>query len=180
MHPSVYCRPFMDFTRTFNATQLDFYSDASKNFSLGFGAICEKSWMQHKWTDVNVNESMNPSIQYLELYAFVAAVLAWIHRFQNKRIIIFCDNEAVVNIINNSSSTCKNCMVLVRFITLHCLIFNVRLFAKHVSSKNNAISDSLSRFQDSRFAELTADRSMDIERTPVPNEIWNVKEFWLY
>ena len=41
-HPSLYCRGFMDFDRTWNADQIEMYSDASKNPSLGFGGICEK------------------------------------------------------------------------------------------------------------------------------------------
>ena len=36
-HPSVYARSFMDFSKDLCAPDIDFYSDASKNESLGFG-----------------------------------------------------------------------------------------------------------------------------------------------
>ena len=65
--------------------------------------------------------------------------------------MIFCDNEAVINMVNNNSSTCKNCMVLIHFIVLQCLIHNVKLSAKYVDTKTNEIADSLSRFQQGCF-----------------------------
>ena len=156
-----------------------FYSDSSRNFSLGFGAFCQMSWMQAHWSEVNITEEMNPSIQYLELYALAAAVLTWIHRFQNKHIIIFCDNEAMVNMVNNSSSSCKNCMVLIRHIVLRCLVYNVWLFVRHVESKSNAISESLSRFQNDRFAALTADMRMEPIATDVPKKLVDTCRIWI-
>ena len=177
--PSAYCRPFMDFSRTFSATELDFYSDASKNMDLGFGAYCALSWMQAKWKDLGISQDIEPSIQYLELYALTTAVLAWISRFQNKTVIIFCDNNSVVSMVNHTTSSCKNCMVLIRFLVLHCLKFNVKLNAKHVTSKANGIANSLSRLQWSRFAALTADRAMDAVQTQVLDEIRNISDIWL-
>ena len=44
-HPSIYCRGFMDFDRTWNAEEISMYSDASKNPVLGFGSISKNSWM---------------------------------------------------------------------------------------------------------------------------------------
>ena len=34
-HPSAYCRPFMDFTKKWTADEICFFTDASRNFSLG-------------------------------------------------------------------------------------------------------------------------------------------------
>ena len=45
--------------------------------------------------------------------------------------------------INNSTSSCKNCMVLIRIITAESILRNVRIFAKHVSTKNNGKADAL-------------------------------------
>ena len=36
-HPSMYSRPFMDFTTMLTAVEIDMYSDASKNPELGMG-----------------------------------------------------------------------------------------------------------------------------------------------
>ena len=43
-----YCRPFMDFVLV-DAIQIDMYSDASRNFVLGFGAYCGTEWSYGKW-----------------------------------------------------------------------------------------------------------------------------------
>ena len=57
------------------------------------------------------------------------AVINWLKLFRNRKIVLFCDNEAVVNMISNSSSKCKNCMVLIRFIVLESLSCYARVFA---------------------------------------------------
>ena len=131
----------MDFTKKWSADEIRFFTDSSKNFSLGFGGYCDKSWFQGRWDEFT--HLCDPSIQYLELYALTVGILNWVHWFRNKRIIIFTDSIGVVNVINKSTSNCKNCMVLVWVIVLHCLIYNVRIFAKFVPSKNNGIADSL-------------------------------------
>ena len=87
-HPSVYCRPFMDYSTSRNAREIDMYSDASKNLSLGMGAICESSWSFMQW-DSEFIANKNPSIEFLELYALTVGVVNWIHRFANQRIVLF-------------------------------------------------------------------------------------------
>ena len=52
----------------------------------------------------------SPSIEYLELYGLTAGPLTWGEQIINQRIIVFCDNLAVVGMINNCASTCSNCM----------------------------------------------------------------------
>ena len=88
-HPSVFSRPFMDFTEFLIADEIDMFSDASGK--IGMGAICNSAWVIQRWPKEFL-EKNNPSIEYLELYAVTAAVLTWIHQFRNRRIILFCDN----------------------------------------------------------------------------------------
>ena len=123
-------------------------------------------------------KQLEPSFQYLELYAVAAGVIAWIHRFANKCIVLFSDNEAVVSMLNTTSSNCKQCMILMRKIVLYSLIYNVRVFAKHVSSQNNTIADSLLRFQMNRFHQLTTEKQMEPNPTPIPEEIWPIEKIW--
>ena len=178
MHPSVYARDFADFSKTFLADEIEFYMDASKNFELGFGRYCEKSWMYGIWGPVVAD--LDPSIQYLELYAQTAGILAWISRFKNRRVVIFCDNQSVVHMINNTSSSCPNCKVLIRIIVLYSLIYNVRIFAKYVESLKNEIADSLSCLQFNRFYELTAVKGMDSRNTQIPSRIWPLEKVWTH
>ena len=140
------------------------YSDASRK--IGFGAYCQNNWMAGIWGDFLQYE---PSIEYLELYAVTAGILQWIERFANRRVILFCDNMGVVHMINNSSSKCKNCMILIRLITLHCMKVNVRVFAKYVNTKDNVLADSLSRADYTRFRK--AGPHMCDKPTPIPAAI---------
>ena len=103
-HPTVYSRPFIDF-RGVDAVQLDLYSDASRNFQLGFRGLCQNEWMFGQWDEFT--RSVEPSIEYLELYAVTIAVILWIWKFANQRITLFCDNMSIVHMINNMSSSSK-------------------------------------------------------------------------
>ena len=56
----------------------------------------------------------------------------------------------------------------------------MKISACFVPTKENEIADSLSRFQHNRFKVLTQNLQINAEKTPVPDEIANVQEIWLY
>ena len=114
----------MDFSSYIIATEISMFSDAVKSQDLGYGCVSENSWMYGQWpSDFILND--DPGIAYLELYALTGTLLKWIHHYRNKRVILFCDNQSVVGMVNNTSSSCKNCMVLIRKLVLKCLQENV-------------------------------------------------------
>ena len=47
-YPLAFARPFMDFNML-TASVIDMYSDASRNFNLGFGAYCGTEWTFGQW-----------------------------------------------------------------------------------------------------------------------------------
>ena len=73
-HPSVFARPFLDHSSELSVNILDMYSDSLRNPELGFGAICQHSWMYSQWDSQFIKE-YQPSIEYLELWAVLAGVL---------------------------------------------------------------------------------------------------------
>ena len=146
---TVYCRPFIDFTEVLMADTLEWYSNASG--TIGFCGYHKEEWFQGKWGEFLNQE---PSIEYQELYGVATSILLWADQYKNKRISLYCDNQAIVAMINNGSSSCMNCMKLIRIITLRSLELNVHIFAKYVSSAENDFSDALSRFQMDRFWRL--------------------------
>ena len=131
-HPTAYCAGFIDFSGIKNAEEIRMFSDAAKNPKYGFGGYCDKDWTFAMWPN-NYLETCNPSIQYLELYAVAVVIKLWLRRFTHRRIILFCDNESVVNMINHTSSSCKNCMVLIRIIVLEAMICNTQVFVIHMT-----------------------------------------------
>ena len=176
-HPSVFCRPFLDFSAVLVADEIDMYSDASGKISMG--ALCEGSWMYKLWPKEFI-ERHSPSIEFLELYAVTAGVLTWIHRFKNRRIILFSDNKSVVDMINVTSTSCKNCMLLIRMIVLKGLLENVRIFVKHVKGLNNGLADSLSRDKVHEFYAECFKRGKKIDGKPteLPASIWPIEKVW--
>ena len=117
-----------------------------------------------------------PSIEYLELYAVSMAVMLWINKFKNARILLHCDNESVCKMINKSTSGCKNCMVLLRLIVLECMRNNVKITAEWVSTGDNGKEDALSRIDLDRFWTLTP--HMNQHQTEPHSDIWPITKTW--
>ena len=176
-HPSAFSRDFCDLMDE-EVEAIMLYTDASRNPNLGCGGHCYGAWFFMKWNKEFIVEKQ-PSIGYLELYAMTIGVVTWIHKFRNKKIAVFCDNMSVVNMINNKSSKCRNCMILMRIIVIHTLIYNVKLSATHVRTENNTISDSLSRLKFKRFAQATRHMKMDHESTKIPSSLEDMSKLWL-
>ena len=176
-HPNVFARPFAEYGEC-TAEEVLLYSDASGNFRKGFGAWCQNSWMFSVWSYEFMCKN-DPSIEYLELFAVTAAVITWLHRFPNKHIYLFCDNESVCRMINNSSSSCRNCMLLLRLIVMGGLWVNTKVSARHVNTKDNGIADSLSRLDFKRFYRLRERHCLDQRPTTVPARLWPMEKLWI-
>ena len=157
--PDVFCRPFIDFTSHVDATQLCWFTGAAKAIGKGYGGHYKSHWFTGVWEEKFLNEC-NPSIKYLELYAVTVSILLWLRWHKNSRIVLYCDNERVVFMINKQSFTCKICMVLLRIITLQCMIDNTRLYATHVGTRANGRADALSRNDYHRFMRLSLENGI--------------------
>ena len=141
------------------------------------GAHFNKQWTYAKWP-INFVKDYQPSIEFLELYGLAVAVYIWAKQLENTRALVFCDNEAVVYMINNSSSSCKQCMKLIRGIILKGLKFNFRIFARHFRSEENEVADSLSRLQFQCFKQLKERYKLRAVPEPMPSELWLVTKIW--
>ena len=178
--PSVYARPFMDLDNSIDSTDVDFYTDASANPGLGCGGISGQDWYIMQWNEKFIKNS-KPSINYLELYAVTVAVVNWIHKYRNQRIYIFCDNMSVVQMINNTSSKDKNCMILIRILVLHGLTNNVKISAKHVKGKLNEYADMLSRLKYKEFWRHAKSHKRKFNNKPsaIPENLSDMDNLWL-
>ena len=169
-------RPFSNWKTELDAETLSFWTDASKSKKLGFGCIFNNHWSFGKW-EIDYIEDCDPSIEYLELYALVTVVLMWTMELKNRRSIIFCDNQAVVEMVNKSCSPCKDCMTLLRILTLNNLNNNIRLWVKFIPTKKNLLADSLSRLKFDTFWKH-APATMDNYPTKLPFSIWPASKIW--
>ena len=146
---------------------IQFFTDSSAG--VGFGGFFANQWFQDCWRG-NVGQTL--SIAWLEFFPILVAITLWGHLLKGKRIILRCDNKAVVAIINKQTSKCPKIMKMVRFFVLQCLKFNVTFYANHIPGKENNIADALSRFQMRRFRELAPQAAP--EGTPVPEFLWDL------
>ena len=105
-------------------------------------------------------------------------VFLWARLVENKRIIIFCDNASVKDMLNMSSSSCGNCMVLIRLTTFASLKHNVRIFAKHVVGVNNKESDLLSCMKIDHFKKLTKGQVYNDNPEMMPSSVWTLSSLW--
>ena len=168
----------VDLDTVVSSTTLNFYSDASANASLGVGAVFNMHWLFAKWEPLYISKN-KPSIEYLELFGVTAALLMWGDKLKDQRISIYCDNMAVVNMINNYASSCHNCMYLLRLIALDNLTHNRRVFTLYVRSTDNSLADSLSRLQFKCFWRL-APVNMDMDKYPtkIAAAVWPASKLW--
>ena len=176
----VYSREFYDFNECATFTQLEFFTDASRNPNLGCGGICGKEWYILQWNKKFICD-VNPSIAYLELYGLTIGLISWLKDYRNKRICVFCDNQSVVAMVNKMTSKCKNCMVLIRILMLHCLRYNVKIRVAYVESKKNTYADHLSRLRYKEFRALARkERKYFLGKpTPIPDILHPMEQLWL-
>ena len=174
------CRPFLDLHETLEATVLDLYTDAAKGRKLGMGGVFQQDWFFAKW-ETNYIEVFDPSIEYLELLGVCTAAFIWTNRIKNKRVVLFCDNQSVVSMVNSSSFSCKNCMKLLRLLTLRCMQFNTRVFARWVRGSSNLRADMLSRQKILPFLKLKTQDGLFHNELPekLPEELWPASKLWI-
>ena len=88
--------------------------------------------------DVHINE--------LECLAVVVAVKTWCTQLNRFNLVLYCDNEATVSVINRGRARNKFTQNCLREITYLAGLHHFQLQVEHVSGANNRVSDFLSRW----------------------------------
>ena len=178
-YPDIYYRKIFEFDNSYLFSPLDFYTDALS--TIGCGGYYKTHWFYHEWSEETLK--LNPSINYLELYALTAAILLWgeEQEIKNRRVIVFCDNQSVIYMVNNNTSSCRNCMVLIRILVLFMIRNNIKIKVKYVKSAENCFADMLSRSQIVKFSRLAKklNRTFDKYPTELPNVLVPIQKLWL-
>ena len=66
-----------------------------------------------------------------------------------------CDNQAVVDIWKTGTTESSDIMALVHMLYFCAAKYNIHVIITHIAGVNNAIADALSRFQVTRFRQLS-------------------------
>ncbi|KAK6170386.1 hypothetical protein SNE40_018795 [Patella caerulea] len=156
---------------------LQLFTDSAGRYDLGCGAYLSGQWTYFQWPLCWKNSAIISDVTFLELVPIFIAISVWGEKLANKKITFNVDNMALVTILNKCTSKSKRIMQLLRPFLLYALKNNIIFRSRHLSSCSNAISDSISRKQWTRFRSLAP--AADVNPQPIPdytlNTIYNVK-----
>lgn len=96
-----------------------------------------------QWAGIN--------IAILDFYPVVLSLYLWGIEMQNRCMLFFTNNEALVYVINKQSCNDKGLMFFVTKLVLICLQNNILFKAKHVPGVHNILADSFSRLHVENF-----------------------------
>ena len=135
------------------------FTDASDS---GFGCFWQGRWRAGTWT----LQQRKRDIQWRELFAVLVAATAWGPHWTSKRLLVHCDNRAVVDIWRVGTSKQPSLMTVVRALFFVAARANFTVLLQHILGVDNAIADALSRSQLHRFRLLAP--GTDELPTPIP------------
>jgi hypothetical protein len=126
------------------------YSDASNK---AIGGLCGKKWFYVPFVE-DLRHLQNKSIAWRELYAVVTTVATFANILTGMRLMIFCDNQAIVQVLQAGSSKNPDIMKLVRLLFYICANYQLECSAVHLKGVVNQTADALSRLEIDRFFKL--------------------------
>ena len=124
-----------------NRTSPEFSLTTDASGSWGCGGFSNTQWFSLKWA----TKAMSLHITVKELIPITIAAGLWGPQWRGQSVKVWCDNEAVVAIINQNSSRDLEAMHLVRCLAFIMAKFDFFLFASHIKGQHNKIADALSR-----------------------------------
>jgi len=150
------------------------HTDSAAGLGLGFGIYFKGKWLAVPWPSAWHDRGLTNDITLLELFPIVVAAQLWGQSLRDKKIRFNCDNMAVVHILNTMTSKSDKVMILIRYLTMLSIEFNMVIRATHVSGVTNSVCDALSRFQLTRFRELVPEA--EAEPCQMPCHLWQLLE----
>lgn len=121
------------------------YSDVSGSF--GCGAWFGRQWLQLPWP----HAVSKWSIAAKELVPIILARVLWGIEWHNKLILVHCDNQAVVEVVNRGYSKDSTLMQMLRCIFFVAALFEFTIRAVHIPWDQNTAADAISRNNRSLF-----------------------------
>ena len=133
---------------------------------VGIGAIVGSEWLIGPWPE----QLRDADISVKELVAVVVAVSVWKAKFQDRCVMVRCDNSGVVACITSQSSRSPDIMHWLRQLFVTTALNNIYLRAVHTPGSRNGAADALSRGMVQSFRRMRP--AADSEPTP-----WSWRDF---
>ena len=131
----------------------------------GLGAMCG----QEIYAIALPKGYQNYNIVHLEMVNILVAVRTWAHQWQGRKVVIYCDNQAVVSVLSSGHTRDMTLAAIARNINMITAFKDIELLTVHIEGKLNVVADTLSR--------LSINPDL-IEKIPelVPGHIWITPE----
>ena len=94
--------------------------------------------------DINSIHSENRIVVF-EMINVLVCLRVWGDSWADRRVVIYCDNRAVVDIMERQETRDKRLGAILRDILFLMATKNIHLEVKHIMGENNLIADALSR-----------------------------------
>ena len=85
------------------------------------------------------------TIVHLETLNLLVAMRLWADHWSSQKVVLFCDNQAVVSVLNNGRTKDRTLAAITRNIQMIAAIKDINLSVVHILGKNNTVADLLSR-----------------------------------
>ena len=120
-------------------------------------------------------------ISALEILSIILCLKLWGRNFKGHRIVVFCDNQSVCQIISSGKSKSEILQDSLREICLLASCYEFELRAQFLTSEENRISDILSRWHldesnENRFKSLT--EGYVLQEYKVTEDMFNFINKW--
>ena len=135
-----------------HSVDISLFTDAS---NWGFSGTFGTKWYIERFSD---KEKLIP-IAWRELLAIVWACVLWGSAFTSKRVLMYCDNQAIVCSVNNGSCKCPRIMELIRLLYSVCVHYSFECRLKYIHTLANDKADALSRGDVAKFKCLCPEAS---------------------
>lgn len=150
--------------------------DASKK---GIGAVCDKFYFHARfpeWLD-----APQQNIANLEMLSLLIACKHWVHLLREKKVVIGCDNKAVVDVIGSGFARDTFLQRALRELVMLCCLHAVEIHCVHVPGERNTLPDLLSRWYHGsefrrKFRRLTANKGY--RQQPVNPQMFSIINNW--
>ena len=141
-------------------------SDASGSW--GCGAWHEKDWFQLAWD----SRTQGLHIAAKELIPIIVGAVVWGKTWKGSKVVAYCDNSAVVAVVNRRYCRDKIMMQLLRCLFFVEAYLQFEISASHIAGLHNELADDLSRNRLPAFLKKKPDANVVSSVLPISLLQW--------
>lgn len=146
---------------------LELATDAS---NIGMGVIFGTHWFATPWLGIWA-PAAKEDIAWRELLAVVVTVATYGSQLAGRRLLIHCDNQAIVSAINEGVIRNEAMMKLVRVLFYQCAHMSITIKCVYITTTDNKAADALSRMDMDRFRQVCPEAN---DNPDDPVDIWTL------